>query len=170
MEVWRDVLGYEGLYQVSSLGRVKSLDRVDCAGRKLKGIILQQSYTRAGYRSIGLSKDGALCSYRVNRLVAIAFINNPNNYPQVGHKDDNKENNSVDNLYWTTQKENNTHNNKHIRVGEKIGKAIQGDCGSNSVTFKSSLDAGKHGFNSSAIRNCLTGRSHTHQGYSWNYI
>lgn len=170
MEIWKDVVGYEGLYQVSNLGRVRGVDRFDAMGRKHDGIVLRQAYTRGNYLVVGLCKNGIKKLFRVNRLVAIAFIDNPNNYPQVGHLDDNKENNTVNNLYWTTSQENNTHNNKHIKIARKIKKAICGFRGSECCFFESSIDAGKHGFNSSAIRNCLTGRSSKHKGYAWQYV
>lgn len=158
------------MYQASSEGRIRSLDRIDCAGRRLKGIIMKQSFTRADYLIVGLSKNGEIKLYRVNRLVAITFIENPNNHPEVGHSDDNKQNNNIDNLYWTTRSENCTHNDLHIRTGEKIGKPVAAISNGSVLYFKSSLDAGRNGFNSSAIRNCLTGRSATHKGYRWEYV
>ena len=171
MEEWKDVKGYEGLYQVSGMGRVKSIDRIDCANRKLKGIILKQCETRGHYLMVGLSKDGIIKCYRVNRLVALAHIaNEDDSMLQVGHIDDDKQNNNVNNLYWTDSKENNTHNNKHLMLIDKISKSIIGICDGDTVIFKSSIDAGKNGFNASAIRNCLIGLAKTHRGYIWKHI
>lgn len=176
-EIWKDIKGYEGYYQVSNLGRIKSLDRyVETTHpiskskyfKKVKGLMLKQCYVK-GYLSVNLSKNGRSTMFRVNRLVALNFIENPNKFPHVGHNDDNKENNKVNNLYWTTAKENNTHNNKHMRVGQKVSKPIIGINDNEMILFNSSIDAGKNGFNSSAIRNCLTGRSKTHKGYVWSY-
>ncbi|MDA8212183.1 MAG: NUMOD4 domain-containing protein [Clostridia bacterium] len=172
MEIWKDVPGYEGLYEVCSIGRVRRLDGKRWNGRsmaKLKGGILKQNQTRGGYLFVGLSKDGAVKQFRINRLVALAFIPNPDNLPFVGHWDDNRLNNTVENLYWTTPQENCTHNGAHLRTAEKCCKPIIGQSGGITIRFKSSVDAGKNGFNSSAIRNCLTGRTKTHKGYEWKY-
>ena len=91
-EIWKDKKDYEGHYQVSNLGRVKSI-------KFGKEIILKQKI-RGGYYSVGLSKNGIVKTYYVHRLVAEAFIDNPNNYKEVNHKDECKSNNIVSNLEW----------------------------------------------------------------------
>ena len=101
-EEWKPIKGYEGLYEVSNMGRVKSLHRS-------KGIILKQSIHTNGYMYAGLYKNGTRISKRVHRLVATAFIRNPNNYDVVNHKDGNKKNNTVDNLEWCTRSYNIRH-------------------------------------------------------------
>lgn len=169
MEIWKDIKGYEGYYQASTYGRIKSVDRTNHVGHKLRGVMLKQTYSRADYKIVRLCKNGIMVAYRVNRLVALTFIDNPDNLPQVGHKDDDRWSNNVDNLYWTTAQENNIHNGKHIRVGAMRRKAILAIKGIETIKFDSSTQAGKGGFNSSAIRNCLTGRSKTHKGYCWSY-
>ena len=111
-EEWRDVSGYEGLYQVSNLGRVRSLDRWRKNGSgeyKQKGRILNQGYTTTGYKQIVLNKDKKRKTLKVHRLVAIAFIPNPENKPNVNHIDGNPHNNNVENLEWCTQAENVQH-------------------------------------------------------------
>ena len=95
-EEWRPVKGYEGLYEVSNMGRVKSL-------HASQEIILKQGEYPNGYMGANLSKDGTANMKLVHRLVAIAFIQNPNNYEEVNHKDGNKKNNTVDNLEWCTR-------------------------------------------------------------------
>ena len=104
-EEWKDIKGYEGLYQISSFGRVKRLPRV--AGNKHKlfwcFLKLQKSRDR---KVIGLWKGGKMKRYLVHRLVGKAFIENIDNKPQINHKDNNAGNNRVENLYWGTQKEN----------------------------------------------------------------
>lgn len=114
MEFWKDIEGYEGLYQVSNLGRVRSLDRVVYQiqkGGKLtpmmyKGQILKMIHKPTGYVFCSLSKDNIQETKLVHRLVAEAFIPNPNNYPCVNHKDENKLNNVVENLEWCTHRYN----------------------------------------------------------------
>lgn len=117
-EIWKDIEGYEGLYQVSNLGRVKSLDRTitNSLGVKTryKGRLMTQTRNR-GYWFVNLSKNGKATPVGVHRLVAIAFIPNPNNYPAVMHLDgknlkfDGECNNNVENLAWGTPKMNMEH-------------------------------------------------------------
>ena len=123
MEIWRDVIGYEGLYQVSSQGRVKSVYRkVFNPGlnvwRIQKERILKTVLDPKGYVRITLSKEGKVKQYLLHRIVAKAFIPNPNMYPQINHKDENPENNSVDNLEWCTNLYNSNYGNHCIRVSE----------------------------------------------------
>ena len=102
-EEWRDIKGYEGLYQVSNLGRVKSLRYNHSENKKiLKGFL-----SKKGYHRVSFYKDGVRKDYSVHRLVAEAFIPNIDNKPCIDHIDTNKLNNKVDNLRWCTNKENN---------------------------------------------------------------
>lgn len=136
IEEWRDIKGYEGFYQVSNLGRVRSLDRyknqVSKRGRIYPafcpGRILKQTY-RGNYLRVnlyhlsgnGISYNGE--SFSVHRLVAEAFIPNPNNLPCINHKDENKENNCVDNLEWCTYK----YNSNYGTIRERLSKALMGN-------------------------------------------
>ena len=115
-EEWRDIEGWEGLYQISNLGRVYS-----CANRNYKKLTIRKT----GYVVVSLicRSKNMRKQYKVHRLVAQAFIPNPNNLPCINHKDENKENNRVDNLEWCTNKYNSNYG--HCR--EKISKALMGN-------------------------------------------
>lgn len=108
-ETWVDIEGYEGLYQVSNLGNVKSLNRVikyrnnKKAFHKERLLVPKENF---GYLRVTLSKDNKRKEYRIHRLVAKAFIPNPENKPIVNHLDENKQNNKSENLEWSTQDEN----------------------------------------------------------------
>lgn len=119
-ELWKDIKGYEGCYQVSNLGRIKSLDRMtnnQYGEYFMKGRILKNSIIKdKGYCRVSLNNGNGKISKRVHRLVAEAFIPNPENKLEVNHKDGNKLNNCVSNLEWCTNKENIEHS---IRTGLK---------------------------------------------------
>lgn len=112
-EIWLDIVGYEGIYQVSNHGRVRSLQRLVRNGpntfRTVHGKLLKLDVLSDGYIGIGLHKDDHCKYYKVHRLVANAFIPNPENKPMVNHIDGNKQNNCVDNLEWVTSSENVQH-------------------------------------------------------------
>lgn len=113
MEIWVDIEGYEGMYQISSYGNVRSLDREVHGG--YAGTYIRKGAAKAltpdfdGYLSVSLHKDGKDKVFRVHRLVASAFIPNPDNKLEVNHKDLDKTNNHVDNLEWVTRSENEKH-------------------------------------------------------------
>ena len=97
-EIWKSVPGYEGLYEVSNLGRVRSLTIVDSIGRTKRGIVLRQKTAKNGYKEVCLHKNGRQKTKKVHRLVAEAFLANNENLPQVNHKDENQGNNLLGNL------------------------------------------------------------------------
>ena len=109
MEVWKDILGYEGIYQVSDAGRVRSVDRLNSRGYKRKGVIRKLQNGNRGYKTVGLNRDGVMAYHQVHRLVAIAFIPNPDNFPQVNHTEGNKSDNRACKLEWCTAAENTEH-------------------------------------------------------------
>lgn len=127
-EIWKDVIGFEGLYQISNLGRVRSLDKFQKNHGKLqfrKGSIKSLRRTKQGYILCDLYISGKQKSIRVHKLVAEAFIENPLNKTTVNHIDGNKENNNVLNLEWATPKEQNQHFYKYnLKNKENIKKAI----------------------------------------------
>ena len=106
-EIWKDIKGYEGLYQVSNLGNVRSMDRITRDGRKIKGKnIKPHTNGNSRYLRVALCNNGKIKYENIHRLVAKAFIPNPENKPEVNHKDENPSNNFIDNLEWMTSKEN----------------------------------------------------------------
>ena len=115
-ENWKAIAGYEGLYEVSDMGRVKSLNYNHTGKEK----ILKLKKSHCGYLNVNICKDGHAKSVRIHRLVATAFISNPHNLETINHKDEDKTNNSVENLEWCTRGYNNTYNNKAIKIGLKL--------------------------------------------------
>ena len=113
MEEWRDIEGYEGLYQISNLGRVKSFPRPTTPGG-----ILKINKRKDGYCSVMLCKNGKTKRFSVHRLVAQAFIPNPNNLPIINHKDENPSKNIVDNLEWCDYEYNNNYGTLPKRLSE----------------------------------------------------
>ena len=123
-EIWKDIKDYDGLYQVSNTGKIKSLERwIDrkCKGKRWQEEkILKPLVNKHGYLHVGLHKNGKIKNYLVHRLVAEAFIQNPNNYPQVNHKDENPSNNFVNNLEYCDAKYNSNYGTRNERVAEKM--------------------------------------------------
>lgn len=112
IEIWKDIAGYEGFYQVSNLGNVKSLFRIIETGNNKRSVserMLTKTKNRDGYIKYSLSKNGILKNYQIHRLVAIAFIPNPLKKPQVNHINGIKSDNYLNNLEWSTISENNKH-------------------------------------------------------------
>lgn len=181
-EIWKDIPGYEGLYQASSLGRIKSLDRIVTYSNRNKhihkGKILIQSELTGGYLYVFLSKKGKVKSCRVHRLVAASFIPNPNNLPQVNHLDKNRKNNSFLNLQWCTGSENQihsfengrSHDTKRLIEANKKAIAVIKD-GKIIHTFKSLKECCKSlGMVNSCIRRVIKGERKHYLGYKFQYI
>ena len=131
-EIWKDIEGYEGLYQVSDKGRVRSLDRECWNGSGWfikKGRVLKLSYNRTGYLKAVLHRDGKLKNFEVQRLVAIAFIPNPENKPCVDHINTIRDDNRVENLRWVTVSENlnNELTRKNMSEAQKNNLTIKGE-------------------------------------------
>lgn len=121
-EMWKDISGYEGLYQISSTGKIKGLPRVTVQNQILKERMLVPNVLNNGYLQITLYKDGKHKSFLVHRLVANAFIPNPENLPEVNHKDENKTNCNIDNLEWCTRKYNLNYGTRNKRSAESRSK------------------------------------------------
>lgn len=182
-EVWKDVQGFEGIYQVSNLGRVRSLDRyVECVDsfRHYKGKIMKQDKKKNGYMQICLRRQQVHKQVLVHRLVADAFIPNVDNLPEVNHKDENKENNCVENLEWCTQAYNNSYGEGHKqRSKNAIKYAIQKQSmpvlqysleGKLLAEYYSATEAArKNNCRQGGISECCNGRQKTAYGYVWKY-
>lgn len=123
-EIWKPITGYEGLYEVSNLGRVRSLDRRDSLGRMRFGKVLKQNDDGNGYPFIALHNNGKTKQMHIHRIVANAFLGEmPNGYT-VNHIDENKHNNHADNLEYLTPLDNLRHGTAIKRMGEKHRKKL----------------------------------------------
>ena len=156
----KDIVGYEGLYAVASCGKIWSYR---------SKIFLKPQTDKDGYLRVGLYKDGKAKKYLIHRLVAEAYIPNPDNLPQVNHKDENKENNCLQNLEWCDPKYNINYGTRNDKVASSIKKPIlQYDLDGNFVKeWPSTTDVGKEFIK--GINHCLRGRNKTAYGYIWKY-
>lgn len=162
-EIWKSITGYEGLYEVSNLGRVKSLN-YNHTGKER---ILKNLNRSNGYLYVELHRK----KYSIHRLVASAFIENPDNLPCVNHIDCNPQNNKVSNLEWCTHQYNNTYNDRHIKAGIKLTKKV--GCFKGIILIKiynAVIDTEKDGFCYTDVISCCKGNRKSHKGYQWKYI
>lgn len=172
MEEWRDIEGYEGLYQVSNLGRVRSLNFNHTIG-KVKELSLRNS--KKGYKQVILYKDGKTKSYRVHRLVAEAFIENPNNYEQINHKNEIKSDNTVNNLEWCTNEYNHNYGTRNEKVKKSLSKKTL--CITTGEVFNSMKEAStKYGISNGSISECCNNKRNsagtlpTGEKLKWMYV
>lgn len=195
MEEWKDIIGYEGKYQVSNLGRIKSLNYNNTGEEG----ILDGDTNKRGYKVVNLSKNGKGRTFLLHRLVAIAFIPNPNNLPEVNHINEDKNNNCVDNLEWCTSEYNANYGTRNKRIsknrkgkcagkehpnyGKSRSKETTQKMSENSTNktkvinldtgeiFDSMREAGKkyNMKNPWNISLCCTGKRKTAGGYHWAY-
>lgn len=180
-EIWKDIEGYEKVYQISNLGRVKSLARWSNGNHFLKEKYLKTYLDKDLYERINLYEKGKVKHYFVHRLVAQAFIPNPNNLPQVNHIDENKTNNCVNNLEWCTVEYNNNYGTRTARAtnsndykklallnNKKIyGKNLQSG---EIIHFNSIKEASEHlNTRSASIGRVLRGVRKTNNGWIFKY-
>ena len=168
MEIWKDINGYEGKYQVSNLGNVKSLNYK--GGQKER--LLKQHNHADGYLRVGLCKNGKQRLYLTHRLVAIAFIGNYANYSEVNHKDENKQNNNANNLEWCNRAYNMNYGTQIERVKAKTSKPVlqynlQGEFikkwqGAREIERELNI---AH----TAISACCLGKQQTAYGFIWKF-
>lgn len=173
-EIWKDIEGFEGIYQVSNYGRVKSLRRLLWNGKvwhMSKEKIMKPSIDCNGYPLVGLRNKDGMKYMRVHRLVALAFIPNPNNYRVVNHIDADRANNYVDNLEWCTHKHNTEwanklgsfdHSKRKVRVIETgiIYKSIH-DCAKSMSEFNVDF---RH------VSDCINGKLKSHKGFHFEAV
>ncbi len=166
MEIWVPVKGYEGLYEVSNLGNLRSLDYMHT---KLKKIMKPREIK--GYLIAHLCKDGKTQNIAVHRLVAEAFLPNWFDEPQVNHKDENKKNNNVDNLEWCSAKYNSNYGTRNSRLTKRISKPVLQftKTGEFVKEWPSTMEAGRNGYCQSSVADCCRGEMKHHKGYIWKY-
>lgn len=167
-EIWKDIVGYEGLYQISNFGNVR---------RKYKDKYKTVKGKKGLYLTVSLCKDCVKKSFSIHRLVALHFLPNPRSCKEVNHKDGNKHNNNIENLEWVTQEENMQHARKvlgNYPFGKEARPVHKIDVETNQViqTYGSISEASRD-FNGlsarTAITNCCKGRVKSAYGYKWQY-
>lgn len=163
-EIWRDIKGYENLYKVSNLGNIISLKT---------NKILKPNKGSNGYLLVHLYNNGIRSKHLlIHRLVAEAFLPNPNNYPQVNHKDENVSNNNVNNLEWCDSKYNNNYGTRNKRVSKAKSKSVSKyDLTGNYIaTYKSLTEAANlNNLFKGYISNVALGKQKTAGGFIWKY-
>ena len=176
-EIWKDIKGYEGQYQVSNKGNVRSVARKDSIGRKISGIILKPGCNNGGYLMVNLCKNGKVKNKLIHRLVLEAFVENPNNLPEVNHKDENPSNNELSNLEWCDARHNNNHGTRNERIAQTLSKEVRavniktGEI----LTFNSTQEAGRKGYSQGHVAAACRGDyskggGNLYRGYKWYYI
>lgn len=192
-EKWHPICGYSDLYEISTMGRVKSLPKsfVRSNGRPchFKERVLKPYSNKDGYLVVNLTKDGSSKGMLVHRLVADAFLPNKRNFPEVNHKDENKKNNAVNNLEWCTRDYNCNYGNRNKKISQSNHKSSRTkkhlqDLAEQHRTpvlqllkdnrtivkkWNSTVEAEDGGFDSSHISACCRGKRKSHKGYCWAY-
>ena len=169
-EVWKDVVGYDGRYKVSSFGNVKTMNFNHTGQEKI--LSFREKKSRGGYLQVRLSLNGKKKSLLVHRLVALAFLENPKKLEQVNHKDENKKNNCVANLEWCDAKYNNSYGTRIERQKMKVSKPVQQFTLDDKLIseYKSAHEASRRtGIDRSSISACCRGKYGTMGTFRWRY-
>ena len=172
IEIFKDIKDYEGLYQVSNLGQILSLNYY----RSGKPKLLKPSKDKKGYLLVNLYKNRKRKSYKIHQLVAEHFIPNPDNLPEINHIDEDKTNNRVDNLEWKSHKDNCNHGTRNERIvkantnGKRSKPVLQFTLDGEFVREWPSIgECGRNGFNQRNIVSCCNGKLKQYKGYIWRY-
>lgn len=167
MEEWKEVYGFDVLYEISNQGRLRTRHYSD-KGYQKDYRYIEPRENNKGYLNFNLRKRGLQKTVYVHRLVADAFIENPCGYSEVNHKDENKKNNTVDNLEWCEHVYNCNYGSRGRKIGERTSRAVI--CIEKNVVYDSLNKAAEaFGVGVTAISNCLNGRSKSCCGYTWAY-
>lgn len=162
-EIWKDIKGYEGLYQVSNLGNVKSL-KTNKILKKIQG----------QYYNVGLYNNRIKKHIKIHRLVAETFLSNLNNYDCINHKDENKFNNNVENLEWCTKKQNCNYGKRNEKMSKSKSKykIVQKDKNNKIVKIWDCIWDLQYNisYNKCVIRQCCKNKCKTAYGYKWEYM
>ena len=176
-EVWRDVEGFEGFYKVSNKGNVYRVERIGARGRECGGRTLKPAYDKDGYLKVSLCKNGMRKNKYIHRLVAEAFILNPESLPEINHIDEVKDNNNVENLEWCTREHNLNHGTRTGRATKKTSKKVRAVNVENGeiIRFKSTMEAERKGYHSGSVSAACrgvynTGGGNLYRGHRWYYI
>ena len=176
-EIWKDIKEYEGLYQISNLGNIKSVNKKDSLGRKVNGKMMKPIKRKDGYLDITLHKNGEAKHFLIHKIVAKTFIKNKNNYKEINHIDENKRNNNIDNLEWCDRSYNinygKANKSRRKKLLNKRGKKIaQLDNNKQIIKIFPSLmqTVRELKLNKSHLSQCCNGKRKTTGGYYWQYI
>ena len=167
-EQWKPIKGYEGLYEVSNYGEVKSLNFNRTGREKL----LSPRKNGNGYLLVSLFKNGVAKTFLVHRLIYSTFVGEIPEGLQCNHIDEDKENNRVDNLNLMTSKENTNWGTRNARVAAAQSKQVEAfdDDGNVVYRFPSVMEAGRQGFSAGNISQCCNGKLKSHGGFIWRYV
>ena len=187
LETWRPVVGYEGLYEVSDFGDVRSLNYLHTGKTRVLKLIKEKK----GYLLVNLYKEGKMKMYKAHRLVAQAFIDNPDNLPEVNHIDEDKTNNRVSNLEWCNHIYNSNHGTRNQRIAETqkgskrpyMSEVQRNNPKKSEIVLQMTLDyvfvkewpstkeCGRNGFTQSAVAACCRNeygkQENVYKGYRW---
>lgn len=170
IEIWKTVVIKGEIYdnyQVSNLGRILILNY----RRTGRVELMKPGKIKGGYLVVSLCKNGKRHTYTLHRLIAETFIPNPDNLPEVNHKDENKQNNSVDNLEWCDSKENCNYGTRNERIAKTLSKTVlQFSLNGEFIReWESTQECKKNGFNQGNISSCCLGKRKSADGYIWMY-
>lgn len=167
-EEWKEVLGYDHLYEISNMGRVRTR-YVKGKGYMKDYIFLEPLDNGNGYLRFNWKINGRQRTVYLHKLVAELFVDNPRHLTEINHLDENKYNNCANNLCWCTHKENCQYGTRNIRTAEKNARPVV--CIEKELIFSSGKEAAQYfDVGNTAISNCLNGRTETCCGYHWRYL